>query len=337
MSKKYESKFPFVSICTPTFNRRPFIPYIIKCFEHQTYPRERMEWIILDDGTDKIEDLVKHIPQVKYFKYDEKMKLGRKRNLMHEKCKGNFIVYIDDDDYYPPERVSHAIETLQKNPNALCAGSSTMFIYFKHVQKMYQFGPYGPNHATAATFAFRKELLKQTAYDNDSSCSEETTFLKQYSIPFVQLDPMKCILVVSHIHNSLDKKILLEDNNPFVKESPKRVDDFIKELELKKFFIEDIETLLPIYDQGKIENKPDVMKQVAEIMKKREQIRLQHQQQHLSVQNMIQNYEKTIHEQNNIIQEIMKENRDLREKMQHLDAKLKKIVSDRISEVKGSK
>ena len=40
---------------------------------------------------------------------------------------------------------------------------------------------------------------------------------------------------------------------------------------------------------------------------------------------------------NNIIQEIMKENRDLREKMQHLDAKLKKIVSDRISEVKGSK
>jgi hypothetical protein len=26
---------------------------------------------------------------------------------------------------------------------------------------MYKFGPYGPNHATAATFAFRKELLKK--------------------------------------------------------------------------------------------------------------------------------------------------------------------------------
>ena len=58
---------PFVSICTPTFNRRPFIEYLIKCFKHQDYPKEKMEWIILDDGTDKIEDMVSYIPQVKYF------------------------------------------------------------------------------------------------------------------------------------------------------------------------------------------------------------------------------------------------------------------------------
>ena len=51
-------KKPFVSVCTPTFNRRPFIQMAIKCFEHQTYPRDKMEWIIVDDGTDKIEDLV---------------------------------------------------------------------------------------------------------------------------------------------------------------------------------------------------------------------------------------------------------------------------------------
>ena len=64
------SKRPFVSICTPTFNRRPFIPFMIKCFENQTYPRNKMEWIIVDDGTDKIEDLVSHIPEIKYFKYE---------------------------------------------------------------------------------------------------------------------------------------------------------------------------------------------------------------------------------------------------------------------------
>jgi glycosyltransferase involved in cell wall biosynthesis len=66
MKKTKLSKKPFVSICTPTFNRRPFFPYIIKCFENQTYPKDKMEWIIIDDGTDKIEDLVKDIPQVKY-------------------------------------------------------------------------------------------------------------------------------------------------------------------------------------------------------------------------------------------------------------------------------
>ena len=117
-----KSKLPFVSICTPTFNRRPFIPYLIKCFEHQTYPKDKMEWIIVDDGTDKIEELVKDIPQVKYYKYDVKMSLGKKRNLMHEKSKGDIIIYMDDDDFYPPERVSHAVEMLQKNPNILMAG-----------------------------------------------------------------------------------------------------------------------------------------------------------------------------------------------------------------------
>ena len=90
------SQLPFVSLCTPTFNRRPFISSMIDCFNHQDYPKDRMEWIIIDDGTDKIEDLVSHIPQVKYYKYDEKMTLGRKRNLMHEKCKGDIIIYMDD-------------------------------------------------------------------------------------------------------------------------------------------------------------------------------------------------------------------------------------------------
>ena len=187
-------KYPFVSICTPTFNRRPFIPIIIKCFENQTYPKDKMEWIIIDDGTDKIEDLVSHIPQVKYFKYDEKMTLGKKRNISNEKALGDIIIYMDDDDYYPSDRVKHAVDML-RGSKALCAGSSEMFIYFKHINKMYKFGPYGPNHATAATFAFKKELLKQTKFDEESSVAEERKFLKDYTIPFVQLDSKKCILV----------------------------------------------------------------------------------------------------------------------------------------------
>ena len=168
------SKHPFVSICTPTFNRRPFIPYMIKCFEHQTYPKDQMEWIIIDDGPDKIEDMVKHIPQVRYFKYDEKMTLGKKRNLAHDKSCGEVIVYMDDDDYYPPERVSHAVDMLKKNPSALCAGSSEMHIYFKHINQMYKFGPYTPTHATAATFACRAARTLSPWPRRASPCSRAT-------------------------------------------------------------------------------------------------------------------------------------------------------------------
>ena len=205
---------PFVSICTPTYNRRIFIPNLIKCFELQTYPKELMEWIIIDDGEDKVEDLFINVPGVKYYRYDQKLKLGKKRNIMHEKCKGDIIVYMDDDDYYPPDRVTHAVDRLRSKPNALCAGSSIVYIYFNDLDKIYQFGPYGSNHATAGTFAFKKELLEITKYDDDAEMAEEKQFLKNYTIPFVQLDPRKCILVFAHQYNTFDKRKLIRNPNP---------------------------------------------------------------------------------------------------------------------------
>merc|ERR1712054_154104 len=145
---------------------------------------------------------------------------------------------MDDDDYYPPERISHAVETLM-NSSALCAGSSEIYIYFKHIQKMYQFGPYGPNHATAGTFAFKRELLKDHKYDDNAALAEEKAFLKNYSVPFVQLEPKKTILVFSHIHNTFDKKKLLENGeNRFQKKCDRTVDEFVKEEDFKKFYME---------------------------------------------------------------------------------------------------
>ena len=264
--KKPKKDLPFVSICTPTFNRRPFFEYTIKCYNHQDYPHDKMEWIIIDDGTDKIEDLVKDVPGVKYFKYDQKMTLGKKRNLMHEKSKGDILVYMDDDDYYPPERVSHSVNMLQTHPNALCAGASEIYIYFKHIDKMYQFGPYGPNHATAGTFAFKRKLLENHKYNDTAALAEEKEFLNNYTVPFVQLEPKKTILVFSHRHNTFDKKKLLEQPDSHVQRpSDKTVDDFIKDPEFKDFYMNKIEVLLVDYKLGEPEMKPDVLKQIKEI------------------------------------------------------------------------
>ena len=61
---------PLVSICTPTYNRRIFIPTLIKNYLAQTYPQQLMEWIIIDDGEDSVEDLFKDVPTVKYFRVE---------------------------------------------------------------------------------------------------------------------------------------------------------------------------------------------------------------------------------------------------------------------------
>ena len=335
---KNKNKQPFVSICTPTFNRRPFFPYIIKCFENQTYPKNKIEWIIIDDGTDKIEDIVKDIPQVKYFKFDTKMSLGKKRNIAHEKCSGDIIIYMDDDDYYPQERISHAVETLNKNPNALCAGSSEMYIYFKHIQKMYKFGPYGPNHSTAATFAFRKELLKQTSYEENACVAEERHFLKGYTIPFVQLDSMKSILVFSHNHNSFDKKELLLNPNPMVSISEKKVEEFVKEEDIKKFFLNDIDKLLDDYNPGKPENKPDVLEQLKEIREKREEmikIKTKEIENYNSVMSKLSNNDSSqlqlqLNKMTVIIQELTMENTLLKDKLKYYENKVKELIKQEI-------
>jgi glycosyltransferase involved in cell wall biosynthesis len=342
-----KEKYPFVSVCTPTFNRRPFIPIMLKCFEHQTYPKDKIEWIIIDDGTDKIEDLVKDIPQVKYLKYDEKLTLGKKRNIGNEKAIGDIIVYMDDDDYYPPNRISHAVDMLQNNPKALCCGSSIMLIYFKNINKMYQFGPYGPNHATAATFAFRKELLKITNFDENSCVAEERKFLKDYTIPFVQLDTSKSILVFSHSHNSFDKKELLKQiPNPTINESLLKPSDIIKEKDILQFFMEDIDKLLELYEAGDPNNKPDVKKQITELKEKREMLIKETMQKQLEYKNTIeklnfinapQELQNKINEQTYTIQMLMTENSQLKDKVKYLENKISEIIKQKIGALNDKK
>jgi glycosyltransferase involved in cell wall biosynthesis len=288
---------PFVSVCTPTFNRRPFIAAMMQCFNHQTYPRDRMEWIIVDDGTDPIDDLVSQHPCVQYFRLGEKISLGKKRNMMHEKARGDIIVYMDDDDYYPPDRVSHAVNTLldhrKRKTGIKLAGSSEMCIYFKPENRrfsgpfplgpldppnpgrgqMVQFGPYGPNHATAATFAFWKELLTDLnlAYDETACLAEERAFLRGYTVPMAQLDPMKVILVFSHEHNTFDKRTLLANlgkPNSGMRVSTKAVTDFIQEPDLLQFYMCDVDAALCAYDPGHPSMKPDVLEQIREKLQK---------------------------------------------------------------------
>lgn len=255
---------PRVSLCTPTFNRRPFFKGAIANIMKQDYPKDKLEWIIIDDGTDKIGDLVSHIPFVKYIQV-EKMSLGKKRNFMHEQCSfkndDDIVVYIDDDDYYPPQRVSHAVSKLTGS-SALCAGASELYIWFNGLQKMYKFGPYGPNHATAGTFAFKRVLLKQTSYEENAVIGEEKHFLKNYTIPFIQLDPLKTILVFSHIHNTFDKKRLIDPKSPVCKESSFKVKNLIKDSSIREFYTKEIDLLLETYEQGQIKYKPDVLEEI---------------------------------------------------------------------------
>ena len=242
MAAAHDPNYPFVSVVTPTFNRRRFIPHLIACYKHQTYPKHRMEWIILDDGSDPVEDLFKSaaaaaIPNLRYIRLPSKLTIGAKRNRLNEEARGEIIVAMDDDDYYPTERVYSVVQAFKKQPKYELAGSSEIYMYYTDLKLIYKLGPYNPNHATNGTMAWRRSYAAAHRYDETLTHSEEKSFLEEYKHPMIQLDPFKVMLVMSHSENTFDKKKMLsQEGSPFMKRTAMKIRDFIKEKELREFF-----------------------------------------------------------------------------------------------------
>lgn len=240
MSTQLDKNYPFVSVVTPTYNRRRFIPTLIKMYENQDYRKDRMEWIILDDGQDKVKDLFdeasKRIPNLRYIALEEKLLIGAKRNRLNKEAKGEIIVAMDDDDYYPSCRVSAVVTAFKNKPKIELAGSSEIYLYYSDIQKIYRLGPYNANHATNGTMAWRKLYALTHSYDETVTHSEERSFLEDYKYPMIQLDPFKVMLVMSHSENTFDKKKMREQENQFVKKTDMKLKNFIKEKDLRDFF-----------------------------------------------------------------------------------------------------
>lgn len=232
---------PLVSVITPTYNRRKFIPILIRLLLEQTYPKDRMEWIVLDDGSDPVEDIFKEyahkLPMLRYIRETTKMTIGAKRNRLNLEARGDIIVAMDDDDYYPPERVAHVVRKFQQNPGVQLAGSSEIYMYYTDIKTVYKLGPYHANHATNGTMAWRRSYALTHAYDETVTHAEEKSFLEEYRNPMIQLDPRKVMLVFAHAENTYNKKAMRDiPDNPFVKKTAFKMRDFIRNAEVRGFF-----------------------------------------------------------------------------------------------------
>jgi len=231
---------PLVSIVTPTYNRRRFIPSLIKMVQTQTYPRDRMEWIVFDDGQEEVGDLFEQatseLPTLKFIWSEDKMTLGEKRNRLNKEARGDIIVAMDDDDFYFPERVEEAVKALQDNPGYRLAGSSEVYMYFTDTKEIWKAGPYFKGHATNGTMAWTKTYADTHQYDETVAFSEEKSFLEGYKNPLVQLNPKTVMLVMSHSDNTFDKTELRTNTNPLLVRTNLKMKDFIKDPELFNFF-----------------------------------------------------------------------------------------------------
>jgi len=177
-----------------------------------------IEWIIVegsrnqsdaDINKENIKSLHCSNVPIKYIEYEFGLKLSDLRNKGNDACIGDIIVVMDDDDYYPSCRVSHAVQKLQESGYQI-AGTSNVLMYDYNINKLYQFNVLGPYHATNNTMAYTREYLNWNRHDPGLINAEEKSFTRNFNNFMVQLDPEKCIIVSSHSSNTVCKQYFVD-------------------------------------------------------------------------------------------------------------------------------
>ena len=122
-----------VSIIVPVYNCESFLRKCLSSIQQQSYTD--IEVICVDDGsTDKSNEIIKEYEtNDKRFKYIYKdhSNAGESRNIGLLASGGDYLIFLDSDDFFAPDMVEKALET------ALCANADiTVFQYKLYYEKL---------------------------------------------------------------------------------------------------------------------------------------------------------------------------------------------------------
>jgi len=113
-----------VSIVIPTYNHAKFISKALKSVIDQTY--ENWEAIIIDnESVDETYKLINNFndPRIKYFKISNDGVIAKSRNLGIKEAKGDWIAFLDSDDWWTKDKLEVCLSKISKNVD---------FIYHAH-------------------------------------------------------------------------------------------------------------------------------------------------------------------------------------------------------------
>ena len=98
---KSKGELPLISVVVPVFNASKYLERCIESIIHQTYPH--IEVIIVNDGSTDESELIclKYTERYEYIKYFYKQNggLGSARNFGINNCNGDYIGFVDSDDW----------------------------------------------------------------------------------------------------------------------------------------------------------------------------------------------------------------------------------------------
>ncbi len=123
---------PLVTVIIPTYNYAIYINTAIDSILNQDYPKDRIEIIVIDDGsTDNTKvSLFDYIKQgyVKYYYQNNKGKASATYNGIQIST-GKYLFNLDADDVFLPNKISTVVDIFENDVSIVHVGSPAMRIY----------------------------------------------------------------------------------------------------------------------------------------------------------------------------------------------------------------
>jgi glycosyltransferase involved in cell wall biosynthesis len=111
-------RLPIFSVIIPTYNRAELIQKTLETVFNQTYPH--YEIVVVDNcSTDHTEEALQPLiskGRIRFIKHDKNYERATSRNTGMENATGDFVTFLDSDDYMYPTALADAARFVKENP-----------------------------------------------------------------------------------------------------------------------------------------------------------------------------------------------------------------------------
>jgi hypothetical protein len=215
-----DEELPCISVITPLYNRRRFVELCIHNLLLTDYPKEKIEWVVVEDSdntdeqsSDKIIKFGRNAApiSVSYIPLEEKKDIGEKRNLGVYRAQHDIILMMDDDDHYPRTSFRRRVSWLLRHSWAPKAAVCTTIACYDLVRGVSAVNspPFTmglKKRVSEATLVFKKSWWEEKKFPQ-VSMAEGEGFLDGREEDVLELPPQQCIVAFSHGKNLSSRKI----------------------------------------------------------------------------------------------------------------------------------
>jgi poly(ribitol-phosphate) beta-N-acetylglucosaminyltransferase len=116
-----------VSVIVPVWNMEAFLPECLESVVGQTIGLDRLEVVAVDDGStdgsaDVLESYASRHPQIVVVREPHSGGPGRPRNLGLARARGEFVFFLDADDYLGAEALERMVDMAVRNDSDVVLG-----------------------------------------------------------------------------------------------------------------------------------------------------------------------------------------------------------------------